>query len=400
MNKLIPLIVCLAILLPVAAHAAEVKGLYRAEVPVSDQGAKERQDALSSALDEVLTKVTGYGGVAQRPEVADLIKDPARLVLQYHYQAAAPGASSQTLVVSFDEKAVNEALRRHGMPIWGEARPTTVMWLAIEDSGGQRLIGADDKAAIADVIRDRAKRRGLPLVLPLLDLQDQSQVQVADVWAGFRDSVAQASKRYQAQAVLIGRVYRDGGHWSARWLLNQGQNDDRWDASGPDVAAVLRDGIDGAADRLAARFAQTYRTTGVASSLNLRVDQVSSLAAYSRVIKYLRSLGGVKDVAVVSVEPNALTCRLALEVPERTVIQTITLGSTLTPEERTEPAGPSGESEPAGSAALGAEPSVRPGAYGGQPAPAVPAVSSGQPGSVAPPAPKREPAELTYRLVQ
>lgn len=351
MNKAIPLLaLCLAVLLPPAVHAAEVKGLYRAEVPVSGQGADEREAALSSALDEVLTKVTGYGGVAEEPEVADLVKDPTHLVLQYRYRASPPDpdapadAPTQVLVVSFDKAAVNEALRSHGLPIWGAARPTTLVWLAVEEAGRQRLIGANDEAGIGSIMRESAKRRGLPLLLPLLDLQDRSQVQVADVWAGFQDTVVRASSRYQAQAVLIGRAYRDGsGQWRARWWLDQGQSGGaHWDTGGPGIATVLEEGVDGAADRLAARFAQTYRATGMAS-LDLRIDQVSDLTAYARVMKYLRSLGGVKDVAVLEVQPGTLTCQLALEVPARTVVQTIALGSTLSPREPMEPAPPGQE---------------------------------------------------------
>lgn len=314
-----------------AATAAEVRDLYEAEVAVADQQAEARQQAMRDGLAEVLVRATGYGATAQDPELADLLANASRYVQQYRYRhAPATDTTPATLVLwmSFDANTINQSLRERGQPVWGSARPLLLVWLALETGSERHLVSAAESAAWP-ALEMAARRRGLPLRLPLLDLEDQARVTAADVWGGFQEPVLNASARYQPQAVLLGRLYYDRqGVWYARWTLRIGEEALHWDNTGAMPDEVLTAGVESSADALAARFAQVGRLEG-GTQLSLRVSDVNSLADYARLLGYLRSLSGVSAVQITAVEPQAVSCRLTLEVGPEAVVRTIGLGATL-----------------------------------------------------------------------
>lgn len=321
-----------------AAPAAEVRDLYEAEVPVADQQVEARQAAIRAGLAEVLVRATGYSGMAQDPALADLLDNAPRYLQQYRYRAAPPTTlpmpdgtvTPWVLWMSFDANNLHQLLRERGKPVWGKARPLLLVWLAVEDGTGRRLVGAAESGLEQYALEAAARRRGLPLRLPLLDLEDRARVSAGDVWGGFHDTVTSASARYNPQAVLIGRLYRDSRDgWRARWTLRVGDEVMNWDSTAGDPASALALGVDGSADTLSLRFAQVGAAGASADIVTLRITDVSSLAAYARVLTYLRSLNGVTDVQVEQVGPTVLTCRLSMEVATAAVVRTIGLGTTL-----------------------------------------------------------------------
>src|SRR5690606_5592721 len=217
---------------------------------------------------------------------------------------------AQTLLQTrFDAQAMARAVREAGLPLWGDERPATLVWLALED-GRQRVLlsagladdAADEPASFGaealSALQAAAEARGVPLILPLLDSQDRAQVAYADVAGGFVERVLAASERYGADAVLVGRVLRTGQIWSGRWqLLEAGQPPSQWETRDPALDMALQNGINPVADAFAARFAlQTVAGAG-GSQADLRIDGVDSLAAYAKVLDYLEKLTPVQNAA-------------------------------------------------------------------------------------------------------
>lgn len=353
MNRFRPFLLIAGLLLAFAASAAEVQGLYEATVPVADQQSASRLQAMRLGLAQVLVRVTGYGGAAQDPVLADMLGDASHYVQQYRYQTppASPAATAAAspsgatvapsssgaaatpplqLWMAFDPASIDQALRARHQPVWGRARPLVLVWLAVDDGSGNRhLVAAADGSDESQALLDEAKLRGLPLRLPLWDLQDQSKVAVADVWGGFQSTLLAASARYNPQAVLIGRLFRDpSGMWHAAWTLRVGQDSTTWNNDGPTPAEVLKAGVDATADSLSLRFAQVG-DVGAGSSLVLNVTGINKLADYTRVLYYLKAINGVTDVQVAEVQPGSVTYRLALHVEPDGIIRTIGFGNTL-----------------------------------------------------------------------
>ena len=51
---------------------------------------------------------------------------------------------------------------------------------------------------------------GLPVSLPLMDLDDNMAVTATDVWGRFADPVLKASQRYGAEMVVLGKLSPEG----------------------------------------------------------------------------------------------------------------------------------------------------------------------------------------------
>lgn len=341
---------CLAMLLVglvPAAFSAEVSGLYEAEVLVYSQKRSERARAMAAALAEVLVKVSGRSTVAQRNDVAQAISRPASLLQQYRYRAlpdemreqelaslepaARAGAEPQTLYFRFDKNAVDKVLHDHGLPVWGSTRPATLAWVAVQDESERYLVGSTSTEPVRQLLEQEARRRGLALLLPLMDLEDQMALRFGDVWGGFRDPILHASTRYQSESVLVGRLFRPlGGEWQAQWTLLEGGQIQSWGGEGALPAEVIDEGVAGAVKVLAARYAPVSADQSV-GLLPLTVTEVRNLSDYARVARYLQSLQQVEQVQVLRVEADRITFELDAKGGAEGVAQLIALGNVLAP---------------------------------------------------------------------
>lgn len=329
----------LAMLSLVPVQAMDLKGLYQAEVPVKDQSRDSRFEVYPEALAQVVVKLTGDRSVPQRPVLRSFMANAVRMVQQFGYQELPDNMPileeefSHLLVVNFDQTAVSQALIEAGVPIWGRTRPEVLLWLAIEDRGSRYLLAADQSIEIQNQLDNAAHSRGLPMLLPLLDLDDQMQLNFADVWGDFRANVMQASERYGPDVILVGRMFRAfDGRWQARWSLYDGADPksipQRWQSEVNDQQAALFSGVDGAADRIAERYAQVY-TADSAGTVALSVTAVNDLEGYARAMAYLDSLDIVSSVQPVRVLNDEVLFTLHIRSDLAGLSRAISLGDTL-----------------------------------------------------------------------
>lgn len=311
-------------------YAGEIDRMYEVEVAVADRSADARAEALRQAMSRVLIRVTGEREAARLIGVDTLLEQPGRYVQQFNYLTSperAEAGEALQLRVRFDGAAIERVLRDQGLPIWGRERPTALLWLAL---GGEqrRLIAEDSEHALRQVAAEISRQRGLPVLFPLMDLQDQAQVGYADVWGGFDETVLAASQRYQPQAVMLGRLQQGAGGWQGRWTLHFGRDTLTWTTSGDGAAETLAAGLNTAADRLALRLA--VRALGTVGEVQrIRVRDVFSLDDYARTLEYLQQLTSVRDVQVLAVEPDSLDLLLALDGDMQTLSRLLSIGRVL-----------------------------------------------------------------------
>jgi hypothetical protein len=322
--------------------AEEVAGLYEAEVPVASQEASDRVVASRAALEEVLIKVSGSSDILQRPELKPMLDQAEQWVQRYQYRTAtaapgstsAPATPSQTLWAAFDRQTINRHLSEAGLPVWGLNRPRTLLWLAIEDGSDRFLLGGDNRPDMQEKVTNQAQQRGLPLSVPLLDLQDQGSLKVADVWGDFPDVIFKASERYQADAVLVGRVYAVAAdQWQSHWTLYHRGTVTTWDSAQGSQDEAIAAGVAGAAEQFAKRYALSL-TPEVANSLTLTIENVASVKDYARALHYLQSLDPVAAVQIARVDGAQVSYRLKVRGEPQGVIRSIGWGKTLMPVEQ------------------------------------------------------------------
>lgn len=318
------------------AGAVEVDGIYEAQVPVNSQSSEDRTAAIRVALGQVMVKASGRSDAISIPDINDILDNATHYVQQYRYRMLPPAPNAGpdapqplALWVRFDPKAIDRLLRSHNLPVWGRARPVALLWLAIQQKGQRELLGADSQSPVRQLVVSEANLRGLPLRLPLLDLADQSNVSVTDVWGDFQDAVMKASQRYQPDGVLVGRVYQDAnGQWNARWTLYEQNTSQTWENTGGALAQVVDPGIDRTTDILSQRFAEVANDN-TKSSLLVKVDGVGTLAQYTRTVDYLSSLSPVSAVQPSALQAGSAIFRLTIRGDRLAVVQAIALGHTL-----------------------------------------------------------------------
>ena len=338
----------LAIILPITVifpfggvNADIVEHLYEAEMPVEGQSREERAYIVREALKEVLVRISGRNEASELAMDTALVPRPTRFVQQFRYRnfsqdeaipVSPDGAKpyTQKLWLLFTKKTVAKLLREQGFPVWGKTRPATLVWLAIDDQKQRLLVGNSTEHPGRTYIEEEAKKRGLPLRLPLLDLADQLKLQVTDVWGNFADTLLDASLRYQAESILVGRVYLSFSNtWHTRWTLYaDGQRQD-WEISNREnLRKAINAGLSVTGEALSLKFTQV---NDVESSdiVVIKINNVASLNAYNKVTKYLRSLNVVSELQTPQVNQDSIYVKIKSNRGQEGVAQAISLGHML-----------------------------------------------------------------------
>jgi hypothetical protein len=323
---------CLLCLQPLNMASAAPQDLFEVERVVPNQTPGTRSVALKAGLKQVLVRVAGQASVLESGPAQALLASPSRLVQQYRYFTV-PDSEPPVLKLwmRFDGDAIRRSLQQQGMAYWGTERPDTLVWLAVEDRGNRYVVAADGGSDVHQQIEKAARQRGVPILFPLMDLEDQSKARFSDIWGGFFENVLAASDRYSPQAVLIGRLNRSpSGGWSSRWHLQVAGKPSSWSDSRPGLDALAQQGIDDTADILASTFAVEQDGGGL-NTISIVVSGVDTLAAYARINHYLSSLTSVAGFQVREVTGSEVQYALQVNGGLQNLTRTVTIGTVLEP---------------------------------------------------------------------
>lgn len=300
----------------VEGDRARAEGIYATEVQVNGQGEAERNTAFARALAQVLGKLSGDRGAASRPGVGQELRQARTYVDSYDYRqdegVGPTGAPSfrTTLVVRFDEDAVNDLAGTLGIPVWPQPRPKPVLWLAIDDGSGPRLVGLPQVNAARPAL-NRAIERGYKLGLPTGNAAEQAAV--GAIWRGDSAAVARASARYSPPMQLIGKLYRDPTEgWKADWtFVDTGKVLATWSQTGADARQLMAGGADGAADALMKRYAKRA-PTGEPGLYRVTFTGIDSSDDFIRLAGYLQKLSVIRRSTPTRATPDGLEYELEL----------------------------------------------------------------------------------------
>lgn len=337
--RILPLLALL--LLPLPADAVRVENLYRTEVKVIDKSGEEREAGFRRALEQILLKVSGSMAVLEKPALQPMLDAPARYVQQYRYEEIEDGGETDAggdaepppayrLEVVFGQSRIEDDLRERGITVWGPYRPEILVWLAFDNGRQRQLVGADDGSGMDEVLRTAADRRGMPLLLPLLDTEDHRRIEYLDVQGGFFDSVREASERYGADIVLVGHVRRTGGDWSGAWTLLEADERRGWQTRAAGADAVVQAGVGRLVDHLSEVLAGRDSER---SRVRVRVLDTDSLDDYARLGHYFERLPRVQGSHVVRITPQEILFELDLHGRLTDLERAIALDDLLQPVE-------------------------------------------------------------------
>ena len=311
------------------ALALTVDDLYVAEVLVTDESDGQRRSGARAGLLQVLVRVSGDPGVEDSTLIGSALRNPEEYYYQFSYESTdkvlmldGEEVAAQTLRLNFEPSAVSRLLRRGGFQVWGSNRPAVLVWLAVNDGQGRRLLGGADEGPLNTLLDEQSRLRGVPVLFPLLDLEDSAALSTAEVWGAFLGRIRDASQRYNPDVILTARIQQDPiSGWSAKWAW---YIEGEWqveDTVSPSMELLVRDKV----DLLASELADRYAIDSSRGQVALRVEAVDSLQDYADVSRYVESLAPVVDSSVIRVEGDEVEFRLNTEGQADQLVRVIEL---------------------------------------------------------------------------
>lgn len=308
--------------------------LYVADVYVTSESEAQRLSGARAGLLQVLVRVSGTQAVTEDEQIRLALRNPSRFYYQYSYQTTdrefqvgTEIVQGRILRISFEPNAIAALLRGAGFSVWGSNRPSVLLWVAVKDERGRRIMTESDGDDLSRAFAELAKERGLPMLYPLMDLEDAAGISTAEVWGAFLGRIDGASARYNPDSILSGRVQRDaGGQWRGNWAYRIDGSWARFEGSASSSRELVAEVVDQLADKLAIRYA----VGSSKSVVSLRVEGIESAAAYAAVLSYLQSLTPVLDTYVASVEGGDVVLELSTEGQQSQLIEIIELDRKMT----------------------------------------------------------------------
>ena len=291
------------------SNAVVVSYLYEVQVEVASQSQSSRSEALNEALQQVLVKVSGNATPLQDEGNQAEKLEPDRYVGSYSY-IHNPITDQLQLKVLFAQNLIDALLRQTQYPIWGRSRPLVLVWQAVEEKQNRFVINTDKKTWHYE-FEKAMNDRGIPVIWPSLDLEDQMALPMANLWGLFRDDIGAASERYLTDAYMAGRLIQTtDGMWQYTGFFQGSQAPLSLAAKDESKQAVFHS----VANQVASFLAQHYavQSGSESSSQIIDITNVNSFQQYQQLLSYLQANSVIKEVKVLAAKQNSLSLELVL----------------------------------------------------------------------------------------
>jgi hypothetical protein len=330
---------------PAAPAAPTAEDPFVVLAPVADRTPAARARALREAV------ATGLGrasGLERGPDDwAEALAAPRLFVLREGYDQLDPVAArlggepeaDLLLRVVLDESAVERHLRERGLPFWGRERPELLLWLMATDPGrpeGPRRIAAPSLlegepdapvAAFAAAALRRARERGQPVLLPVLDLEERRRIRPLALWSGFLDDAELTARSYAVDGLLWARLVEATPGYEVSWRLRTGGLDETlvFDCASPErCGARVADAL---VNRLASRLA--VRTGAPVERLYAQIAGVTAFDALQRVRAAFSDLGLVRTTLLRELKADSVLLELEVQGSAAQLVDALALVDAL-----------------------------------------------------------------------
>ncbi|ACE84176.1 conserved hypothetical protein [Cellvibrio japonicus Ueda107] len=365
--------------------AGKTLDIYKASTLVKNQSEAERNRAARATLGEVIVRVSGQTSALGHPLVQSAIPNAQHYLFGFSYhstdariQEGEKSLKAIALQLNYSPEGIEKLLRDAQLPLWPAQRPQVLVWPVVKDAAGTRFELAPEVLA---ALKARADYRGLPLVFPHNDIEDQLVLSADDAWAFKYTALQLASLRYKADAVLVLRytptsiggvpptnfdavlerepsganppkasveqeslfltaeepaatadIPAPQGPWVGDWQLLQGDDHSAYRGE----FTLLPDLFNRVADDMADAFANQYAimpSDHGPRELVLRIEGVNHFGAFKEAQAYLAGLAMVKQMEVLRVTAEGLLVGLEIEGDTRLLVSTLALAKRMRPQD-------------------------------------------------------------------
>lgn len=307
MLRILCLVVCL-IAGPVFAQ--QQSDLYHTEVQLTGSE-KAESLAKKEGLVNVLVKVSGQQTIADNEVVKKALTQSDRYVTQMSFvdYDDAPRA----MKLGYNSKMVLSLLTQAEVGIWETPRKSVLIWIVNEYNYQRSIIWEQSNNSLITRIKDAANERGLPVMFPVGDFDDVTSIEIPDLWGNFKKPIADASERYNPQAILVVKVRGNSSTWTLfdstpQYLVTTSKKSIEGRASG---SVQLADMVNEVSDY----FAKTYtkNLAAVASeSETVSIKGIHTTRSFFTIEKQLQQMNSVASVQVNTAQGDKVTYTLSL----------------------------------------------------------------------------------------
>ncbi|CAK0741284.1 conserved hypothetical protein [Gammaproteobacteria bacterium] len=312
--------------------AQEINDLYQASIPVTGQGEEERTTAFRSALADVISRVSSRK--IQLPSIS-----AEELAVRYHYE---PATNGLYFIVNFEPEAINRLVGKHEAIVWGKRRPSTLVWLTLQEQDGSNWIAGNNGPSPYQVpLQEQAQRRGVPLVWPIMDFLKNAELPLPGNNKKLIATLRDESRDYPVDAIWIGsltsRPQKPSGStttaegskiWTVHWTLLRVNTEEQWNTSGAEPATALMAGVDKLAERLTIKIPSATGAALVQHPLvRVVVTEVVSLEYYAQLRVLIENLPEVLRIWPSHLDPEG-RLTFAVEPKENSAVLATALSRT------------------------------------------------------------------------
>lgn len=299
--------------------------MYEAAVTVTSRDdERQRQQAFTVAMREMLIRITGRNDTLTNPVITRALSSPQSYVETFAYNSvipddpfAQPAAGPQIqLLVTFFQQGIQQLLNEASVAVWPQNRPDTLVWVVVQDELGERFQAAplpEEGGELLAALQAAATKRGVPVLFPLLDFTDLRALPIEQLWSQDINALRIASGRYQNESILALRVFRLlSGDVIAKAVYIFRDQAKEFDVLESPLEPFVEGSIELVAEELASRYA--ILLSGGASDSGtevlLTVENIGSAADYAGLLQYLNGLAVVSNVQVVSAQGSSVQLKL------------------------------------------------------------------------------------------
>nr|MBL0711708.1 DUF2066 domain-containing protein [Colwellia sp.] len=225
------------------AKAVELKDLYQASIATDSQNSRDRTVALKKALTVVMVKVGGKKSILENDVFKKALGNHQQYLTQYRYQyryriqdnrvSVDKRLEAKThtnekqlfLLASFNKEKINHLFQQANLPLWGRLRPQVLLWLIDEQGFSRTIVSNSTNSALPSIVNKFSASRGLPIMMPLMDFTDVTQINVSDIWGRFEQPIRAVSSRYFAEAIVVMRISNSSLHIAKNTTDNNNASD-------------------------------------------------------------------------------------------------------------------------------------------------------------------------------
>ena len=330
------MICLLFIMQPVSA--VEVKGLFEAEVITQSLSTKDKDKALKEALTIVINRVAAGEDLLENSVIKAVLNKADFYVEQVQYALEPENRSektARTMRVLFNEDAVMAVIRNSNLAVWNEVRDEVLVWLVVEKFASKALLNSKEDFEVYSSLQAAARKKGVPLMLPLMDLEDKRELMVNDILSAYSDKVLNASRRYGVSAILSGSIIHKRSCWYSEWTLHFDGKVKQWSLPCEQLEQTLSVAMQGVYEQLSAFHAVKSGEKGQGSVV-LNITGIKGMTAESMIKSYLKKIPQVQSVKWLKVEKGCHVFKLSFSGTKNNLAKAIDLQRILRKQSSTE----------------------------------------------------------------